>query len=189
MKPSLYIMGAVVALAASAKAQNTPNDSYQAQAGLRLGRIFIGDTRAAVARRLGKPTSAFNLGRGLTSQVWRSRKLDADTGKHNTVEVVYRNGIVSQIEATSLVFKTPSKLSLTSSRVQWERVYGKPLVSTYDYNVNGRKRYLDWKAKGMAVELVEDEDETRANDGWIYQTLIVHKRGVPVLVDVGGIRE
>lgn len=187
MKHTLWIAGFLAVIGIGAIAQ-AADDTHQAQAGTRIGRVFIGDTKGAVGRRLGKPTRSFDLGEGLTSQLWRG-KTTGDQGARNTLEVVFRGGIVSQIEVTSLIFKTPSNLSLASSRSQWERVYGKPVTTTYNYRQYGRKRYIDWKSKGIAVELLADEDETRANDGWIYQTLIVHKKGVPVVVDRGGTRE
>jgi hypothetical protein len=190
MKFSLYIAGVLALIPTDSWAQKT-DDSHQAQAGTRIGRVFIGDTRSAVGRRLGKPTRTLNLGQSLVSQIWRSKRV-GDTGTYNTVEVVYRNGIVSQIEATSLVFKTPSGLSLTSPRASWERSYGTPSVSTYSFETGKylRKRYLDWKSKGVALELVEEGGDTEASPtSWVYQTLIVHRKGAPVLVDVGGQRE
>jgi hypothetical protein len=187
MKYSLYIAGTLAAMTTIASSQNA-NDAYTAQAGTHIGRVFIGDTRAAVGRRLGPPTRTLNLGRSLVSQVWRSKRV-GDTGTYNTVEVVYRGGIVSQIEATSLAFKTPGGLSLASKRASWERAYGTPSVSTYSYATGKylRKRYLDWKSRGIALELVEEGGDTEASPtSWVYQTLIVHRRGVSVLADLGG---
>ncbi|RYX86255.1 hypothetical protein EON83_03260 [bacterium] len=181
MKNSLYIASALVLIPTLAWSQDT-DDSHTVQAGTRVGRIFIGDTKGAVARRLGKPTRAFTLGSGLTSQLWRGKTV-GDLGARNTLEVVYRNGIVTQVEATSLVFETPGGLSLSSARSKWENTYGRPLVSTYNYRSGNRKRYIDWKAKGIALELVQGPD---AGDEWTYQTLIVHKKGVAVVPDKNG---
>ncbi len=183
MKHSLFIAGTLSLLATGALAQNT-DDSHQAQAGTRIGRVFIGDTKAAVGRRLGKPSRVFDLGHGLTSQLWRG-KTAGDQGARNTLEVVYRSGIVTQIEATSLIFATPKGLSLSSPRSRWENTYGTPIVSTYDY-AHTRKRYIDWKVKGIALELVRGDEQ---GDDWTYQTLIVHKKGVSVVPDQGGTRE
>lgn len=187
MKTPFSIVGVLALIAASANGQEADApDNHQAQAGLRIGRVFIGDTRGAVGRRLGKPTKTFVLGSGLTSQLWRSTKT-GDQGARNTLEVVYKGSIVSQIEATSLVFQTPKGLSLSSARSSWESTYGKPIVSTFGYDDGSRKRYLDWKSKGIALELTQmGEDE---GNNWTYQTLIVHKKGIAVVPDKGGTRE
>lgn len=186
MKHSLYLVGTLAVWTLGVAAQTAP-DNHQAQGGTHVGRVFIGDTRGAVGRRLGPATKSFTLGKGLTSQIWRGKK-PGDTGNRNTLEVVYKNGIVRQIEATSLVFKTPGGLSLSSSRGDWEDEYGTPSVSTYIYDDGARKRYLDWKSKGIALELLNSDDSEDANS-WTYQTLIVHKKGLPVLPDRGGERE
>lgn len=184
MKHSLFIIGLLATTAVSAHAQKA-EDSHQVQAGTRIGRVFIGDTKGAVGRRLGKPTGTFTLGSGLTSQLWRG-KTAGDLGTRNTLEVVFRGGIVSQIEATSLVFQTAGGLSLSSRRSRWENTYGTPTVSTYTYGSGQRKRYLDWKSKGIAIELVRGDEQ---GADWTYQTLIVHKKAIPVVVDRGGTRE
>ncbi|BCM90338.1 hypothetical protein IAD21_02189 [Abditibacteriota bacterium] len=183
MKYSLLIAGALALTATVSWAQDA-DDSHQAQAGTRIGRVFIGDTKAAVGRRLGKPARTFTLGRGLTSQLWRSKTV-GDQGARNTLEVVYRSGIVTQIEVTSLVFQTPGGLSLSSTRDSWENTYGTPTASTYSYS-HSRKRYIDWKSKGIALEMVRGDEQ---GDDWVYQTLIVHKKGNSVVVDAGGTRE
>ncbi len=185
MKHSLFFAGTLAFLTLGASAAPAP-DNHQAQGGSRIGRVFIGDTRAAVGRRLGAPTRTFSLGKGLTSQLWRGKK-PGDTGNRNTLEVVYRSGVVIQIEATSLIFNTPGGLSLGSSRGDWEDTYGNPSVSTYDYESGSTKRYLDWKSKGIALELVQNGD-SEDEDTWTYQTLIVHRKGYSVIADRGGER-
>ena len=188
MKHSLFLTGALAVLALGALAQDAP-DNHQAQAGTRLGRVFVDDSRAAIGRRLGKPSRTFDLGHGLTSQLWRGKK-PGDTGKRNTLEVVFQNGLVRQIEATSLVFQTAGGLSLSSSRGDWLDAFGTPVTTTYDFDNGDTKRYLDWKSKGIALELVAAPRDS-AEDGplnWTYQTLIVHKRGMAVVPDQGGQR-
>ncbi len=188
MKQTFFLAGALAALTLGAGAQPTP-DNHLAEPGVRVGRVFIGDSKAAVGRRLGAASRSFSFSHGLSSQVWRSKKRN-DTGRPNTLEVVYQNGVVRQIEGTSLVWKTPDDVSLASSRSEWEDAYGKPLVSTYDFDGGTRKRYLDWKAKGIAVELVSAPREADdAPDNWTYQTLIVHRKGNAVLPDRGGVLE
>jgi len=181
----LFLSSTLCLLALGASAQDTP-DNHVAAPGERIGRVFIGDSKAAVERRLGPPSRKIVLGRGLNSELWRGKK-PGDSGGRNTLEVVYRSGVATQIEGTSLVWKTPSGLSLSSSRGDWEDELGAPSVSTYDYRGGVRKRYLDWKDKGVAVELVKNGDSD--SGGWTYQTLIVHRTGSPVIVDKGGERE
>ncbi len=181
----LFLTATLGLAALGASAQSVP-DNRIASPGERIGRVFIGDSRAAVGRRLGPPTKSFDLGRGLSSQMWRSKRV-GDTGGYNTLEVVYRNGLATQLEGTSLVWKTPSGLSLSSSRADWEDRLGAPSVSTYDYDSGARKRYLDWRRAGVALELVQDGDSDSSE--WTYQTLIVHRKGVSVIPDRGGTRE
>lgn len=172
-------------LALSASAQDI-EDNHVAAPGERVGRVFIGDTKGAVVRRLGPPSRTFTLGRGLNSQLWRSKR-PGDTGGRNTLEVVYRGGVTTQIEGTSLVWQTPSGLSLSSTRAQWEDRLGTPSVSTFDYDNGSRKRYLDWRRAGIALELVQAGDTN--SDDWTYQKIIVHRRGNPVVPTRGGTRE
>ena len=188
MKHTLFLAGTLAALTIGAGAQTVP-DNHLAEAGGRIGRVFIGDSKAAVGRRLGPATRSFALGRGLTSQLWRGKKAN-DAGRLNTLEIVYQNGAVRQIEGTSLMWQTPDGLSLASSRSEWEDAFGKPLVSTYGFDDGTRHRYLDWKAKGIALELVSAPDEDgRTTDKWTYQKLIVHRRGSAVIPTRGGTRE
>ncbi len=181
----LFLTATLGLVALGASAQSTP-DNHIASPGERIGRVFVGDPRAAVGRRLGPATKSFDLGRGLSSQMWRSKRA-GDTGGRNTLEVVYRNGVATQIEGTSLVWKTPSGLSLSSSRADWEDRLGTPSVSTYDYEGGARKRYLDWRRAGVALELVQDGDSD--SNEFTYQTLIVHRSGNTVIPDRGGTRK
>ena len=181
----LFLTATLGLVALGASAQDI-EDNHIASPGERIGRVFIGDTKGAVVRRLGAPSRTFSLGRGLTSQMWRSHRA-GDTGDRNTLEVVYRNGVATQIEGTSLVWKTPSGLSLSSTRGDWEDRLGTPSVSTYDYDNGQRKRYLDWRRAGVALELVQDQDAN--SNEFTYQTLIVHRKGNAVIPDRGGSRE
>lgn len=181
----LFLTASVALVALGASAQSTP-DNHIAAPGERIGRVFIGDTRAAIGRRLGPATKSFSLGRGLASQMWRSKRV-GDTGGYNTLEVVYRNGLATQLEGTSLVWKTADGLSLSSSRADWEERLGTPTQTTYNYDSGARKRYLDWRRAGIALELVQDGDSDSSE--FTYQTLIVHRSGNPVIPDRGGTRE
>jgi len=182
---TLFLSSTLCLLALGASAQDTP-DNHVAAAGERIGRVFIGDSKAAVERRLGPPSRTFALGRGLSSELWRGKK-PSDSGGRNTLEVVYRGGFATQIEGTSLVWKTPGGLSLSSSRADWEEGLGAPSVSTYDYRGGVRKRYLDWRRAGVALELVRGADSDSSD--WTYQKLIVHRTGSPVIPTKGGERE
>jgi len=181
----IFLLPTLCLLALGASAQDTA-DNHVASPGNRIGRVFIGDSKAAVERRLGPPSRKFVLGRGLNSELWRSKK-PGDTGGRNTLEVVYRGGVATQIEGTSLVWQTPKGLSLSSSRSDWEDALGAPSVSTYDYDGGTRKRYLDWRRQGVALELVKSGDSD--TDGWTYQKLIVHRTGNSVIPTKGGERE
>ena len=160
------------------------NDNL-AQGGRRIGRISIGDSTASVARRIGAADKTSALGRGLSSLFWREADIGGD-GQSHALEVVFRQNRVTQIEVTSLEFETTGGLSLGSTDEDWTDALGKPVQTTYFYRATQeRKRYLDWKAAGLALELVQQDGE----DGWVYQSLIVHRKGGAVVPDRGGKRE
>jgi hypothetical protein len=180
MKNALSIL-AVLTLATVAKAQTVP-DQYQVVPGQRLGRIFIGDSRATVTRRLGKPAKTFKLATELSSDLWRGSKR-LDTAQSNTLEVIYRRGVVVQIETTNPVFKTKAGHNILSPGEEWNEFYNRPAISYFRYPKRGNLtyQYHDWKSDGLALELIETEDEPSP------ETLIVHRKGFRVIPDVGGL--
>ena len=172
---------AVLTLAPLAHAQSVP-DQHQVVPGERLGRVFLGDSRKTVARRLGKPAKVIPLGAGLTSELWRG-SIRTDTGSPNTLEVIYRRGVVIQIETTNPLFKTKSGLSVLSDGPQWEKLLRKPTISYREYPKRAEKvyQYHDWRRAGLALEMIESEDSPSP------ETLIVHRKGYRVIPDIGGI--
>ena len=178
---------ALCALAFAAHNVKAVEDNRLVEPGVRLGRVFLGDTRAAVQRRLGKPAKTFKLKNGLTSELWRGKTSDAD-GKTNTLEVVYRRGVAVQIEATSGVFETRKGLSTFSDIEKWTKSFGHRDGRRFRYaNRTPRTQaYYDWVKSGVALETqffsAHDEDDVEE-----IRTLIVHRRGVKVVPDVGGV--
>lgn len=79
-----------------------------------MGKIILGESRASVAKKLGKPTESF---------AWEPRKsiyqVYQDTWVSNKsksrLNVLFANGIVVQMETTSPTFLTPGGLSTKSS--------------------------------------------------------------------------
>lgn len=185
MKTRFFILTtlALAPFPSSAWAQTTP-DNRRIVPGERIGRIFLGDSQAAVRRRLGVPSKTFNLGPGLTSEVWRGSRRP-DTDGFYTLEVVYRRGVVRQIETTNPLFKTSSGFDIDDSLASWKARLGKPVVRAFVYPAKGEqlKQYHDWRSTGIAMELIQDGEEM------LRETIIVHPRGVPVLPDRGGIEQ
>ena len=177
----------VCALALLAHNVQAVEDNRLVEPGVRIGRVFLGDTRAAVQRRLGKPTKTFKLKNGLTSELWRSKAVDSD-GKTNTLEVIYRRGVAVQIEATSGVFQTRKGLSTFSGIEDWTKSFGDRDGRRFRYaNRTPRTQaYYDWVKSGVALESqflsAHDEDDVEE-----IRTLIVHRRGFKVVPDIGGI--
>ena len=186
MKTRFFVL-TILALAPlvpfSAQAQATP-DNRRIVPGERIGRIFLGDSKAAVRRRLGVPFANFNLGSGLTSEVWRGSNRP-DTGGYYTLEVVYRRGVVRQIETTNPVFKTTSGFDIDDSLASWKRRLGTARVREFTYPAKDDqlKQYHDWRSTGIAMELVQEGEEM------VRETIIVHPRGVSVIPDRGGVEE
>lgn len=161
-----------------AQAQKTP-DNLRVVPGERIGRVFLGDSNATVQRRLGKSAKTFDLGNGLSSELWRSD----DSG--NTIEVVYRKGRAVQIEATSPTFKTYSGYSTASSIGSWLKAFKeKGRRSRYYYDkINGEMGYLDYVGSGVAVEC--DGVGDVEGPGIDPITVIVHAKGKRVIPDIG----
>lgn len=187
MKTHLTLLMALLApllVPVTARAQSAPiPDQNQVVPGERIGRVFIGDSRAAVHRRIGKPTKVFKLMGGRTSELWRGSKR-TDTDRPNTLEVIFERGAVIQIETTNTVFRTKSGLNVVSGGEEWFEALGlDPTISRrrYPKRANRTYQYHDWRRTGIALELIETEDEPSP------ETLIVHRRGFSVIPDVGGV--
>lgn len=163
---------------APAQAQKTP-DNLRVVPGERIGRIFLDDTNATVRRRLGKPAKTFDLGAGLSSELWRSG------GSDNTLEVVFRKGRAVQIEATSPVFKTYSGYSTASSIGSWLKAFRETgRRSRYYYpRQDAEIGYLDYVGSGVAVECSGVGDVEGPGIDPI--TVIVHPKGKRVIPDIG----
>lgn len=184
IKPLLRAAGWFLALSAAfgngADAKPTP-DNLLIVPGQHIGRVFIGDSKAAVHRRLGTPQRTFKLAGGVTSELWRSKTGTNENGSPYTLEVLYRSGSVTQIETTNPAFKTQSGLSKASFMGEWNDFYenDKDLrISKYRYPRKPTQMYQDWMKQGVAIEVEYTEATTH--------TVIVHRCGVPVIVDPGG---
>lgn len=183
-KPFHFIaLVASTSLFATANAQPTP-DNRIVEPGVRIGRVFLGDTKAAVARRLGKPTKVFKLPGGFDSQLWRSNKEFAP-GLRDTLEIVYRRGVVVQIEVTNPIFKTKNGLSISSLLANWRRKYGTATAQTRYYTDRSDQTYYDWRRAGIAIESVLDNPGGDTGE-FVFKTLIVHRKGFAVVPDPGG---
>lgn len=162
-------------------AQTVP-DQYRVVPGQRLGRVFLGDSRVTVRRRLGAPAKTFTFANGFTSDLWRGSKR-RDINRFHTLEVIYRRNVAVQIEATSPLFKTAQGLGIESSGEEWFQRYAEPTITFLRFPKRGnvRLQYHDWKDVGIAHELRSTDVEPQP------ETLIVHRRNVAVVPDVGGV--
>lgn len=178
------VLALVALLPTAASAQI--NDQNKIEPGVRIGRVYIGDSRTTVHRRLKKPDATFNLGPGLTSELWRG-SLNTATGVPHRLEVVYRRGVVTQIETTNPLFRMKNGLNVSSDESTWWNVYGDPTQKVLNYPKRNREyRYDDWKARGIAIE----NYYKGVSDGSVLsqpETLIVHRKGAPVIPDIGGV--
>ena len=184
MKPSILVLATLI-LPFAARAQNVP-DQHQVVPGERIGRVFLGDSQATVRRRLGKPSGTFALNNGLISELWKSKSPGA-YGIHHKLEVVYKGGVAVQIETSNPIFRTKSGLSIDDDPEDWEARLGKASVSPYyvypqsRYKKGISQQYFDWKRSGLAIETVAKGQGVENN------TLIVHRKGVAVIPDSGGV--
>lgn len=182
MKHRIFILLSAASLVgishAPAQAQKTP-DNLRVVPGERIGRVFLNDSNATVRRRLGKPVKTFDLGSGLSSELWRSD----DSG--HTIEVIYRKGRAVQIEATSPAFKTYSGYSTASSINSWLKAFKeKGRRSRYYYDkIDNEMGYLDYVGSGVAVECQGVGDVEGPGIDPI--TVIVHPKGKRVIPDIG----
>ena len=195
MKTHFFLSASLaLLLSSSARAQTTP-DQHRIVPGERIGRVFLGDSQAVVRRRLGPSFKKFVLGSGLTSEVWRGARRP-DNGGFYTLEVVYRRGVVRQIETTNPLFKTSSGLDINDSLASWKARLGKPVVRYFAFPKPGKKpdidditkMYQSWKSSGIAMELVQPGVEVFDENNippFVRETIIVHPRGASVIPDRG----
>ena len=179
----------------TARATSRVPSSLRVVPGERIGLISLGESQAAIRRRLGVPATSFKLNNGLSSDLWRSRSSRRWDGQLHTFEVVYRRGVAVQIEATNPHFRTAGGLGLNSSDAAWARAFG-PREESKQFRYTGAKKpqgYEDWVSRGFALEYVILPGDTGGNDTNVDEgapvemhTLIVHYRGVPVIPDPGG---
>ena len=178
------VIALVTLLPTAASAQI--NDQNKIEPGVRIGRVYIGDSKTTVHRRLQKPDATFVLGPNLTSELWRG-SLNTATGVPYRLEVVYRRGVVTQIETTNPIFRLTNGLNVSSDESTWWNVYGDPTQRVLNYPKKNREyRYDDWKAQGIAVEnyYKPAPGETVISQP---ETLIVHRKGTAVIPDLGGV--
>jgi hypothetical protein len=184
MKVFKSVVALITLMPMAAQAQT--GDQNKVEAGVRIGRVYLGDSKATVHRRLGKPTASFTSAGGLVSELWKGSQ-NPKTGVPFRLEVVYRRGIVAQIETTNPRFRLANGLNVNSSDSEWWDTYGDPTQRVLKYPKRNREyRYDDWKAKGIAVE----QYYQLQRDGSVVsspETLIVHRKGVAVIPDFGGV--
>ena len=148
--------------------------------GKRIGKVKLGMSRSAVRKALGKPTTTLRLPSELKSDLWRTRYTPAYRSSPSTLEVIYRNDRVIQIEVTSAAFKTDQGVSTATPLHLVRKVHPNMSITKLVYSKGDQKRqhYYDDIWHGIAFEYWPDREEVN--------TLIVHQPGVGVIVDPGG---
>jgi hypothetical protein len=159
--------------------------------GKSLGRVHLGFTTAQARKVLGKPHQTLRLKNGTISELYKARKTRrAKNGSavRDRVEILYKAGKVIQIGATSPAFRTATGLS-TGSTLRHLNTTLKPVrFLTYAYALESEsgyvKHYVDHVQKGIAFESNDRQESWFWRDD--SETLIVHRKGVPVVADRGG---
>ena len=157
--------------------------------GRSLGRISLGFTPAQVRKALGKPDKTMRLRNGLLDDIYLAKKTRMRDGQpvRDKIEVLYRNGKVVQIEATSPAFETGNGLSTSSPVRQLTRegLKWRVLVYGYDHPESGwQNYYLVDQKKGLTIEFEGWQEQLFRRS--IPTTIIVHRAGSRPIPDVGG---
>jgi hypothetical protein len=146
---------------------------FKIEPGRKIGRIELGASRTVVHKTLGKPSTTFRAPGGMTGEVWM-----ATTG--NDVRIVYRDGRVVQLKATSAKFATPEGLTTNSSLAEVQQHY-KNLVKTRRFvhgSGGGLIEYYDDVRRGIAFEFTALDSETPDFKPY---AIVVHRPGQRVM--------
>jgi dUTPase len=146
---------------------------FKIEPGRRIGKIELGASRAVVHQTLGKPSATYRAPGGMSGEVWM-----ATTG--NDVRIVYRNGRVVQIKATSSSFATPEGLTTKSSLAEVQQHY-KNLVKISRFahgSGGGLIDYYDDVRRGIAFEFTSVDSET---PNFKPYAIVVHRPGQRVM--------
>jgi hypothetical protein len=147
--------------------------------GQSIGEIRLGDSRAAVRRKLGKPSKTFTShGRRAVDHWERQSALDE-------VEVVYEGDKACQIEVSADRYKTVSGLSPAGTLASVKSVYPKLRSTFYLYNTEDGKglEYYDDIRRGIAFVFTSPDTKTPQEKG--IRTVLVHRpgrRAIPTLI-------
>jgi hypothetical protein len=160
--------------------------------GVSVGKVRLGDTRANVIKKLGKPSKSTQWRSGPFQDTWLGPKPPNDkygspVSERIFLHVIYRNSKVVQVEFNSPKFVTPAGISMRSSLAQFRAKYKNPRVRAYTYDDPGGGGYVgyyyDDVKSGIAFTFgVQDNFDARITP----EALRIHLRGIPVLPNPGG---
>ena len=192
MKQNLRFLPAICVVGLTLSQSPTYAAAPNVVAGKSIGKISLGFTPAQVHKILGKPKKTFKLKNGLTDDLYTSKGEPVERfvePADNKLEILYKAGKAVQIEVTSPKFVTKDGLStdtpfaVLNKKVNPKRFY---VYGTPDDVVSGASMYyLDNISGGIAFEYGGTQDIWFKDVG--STTLIVHRKGVPVLPDQGWI--
>lgn len=142
-------------------------DAYLIRPGLGIGKVMIGSTRNHVAAVLGQPRY-----RSDSSDLWQS-------GDYSMV-VLYRRGVVQQMEVSSRKFQTDSGLTAASPPQRFLQLYPKSFKRCCGiYGASGFSEWTCWDAIGSGISLRKGAH----SGGSSLNALIVHSAGRPGVDD------
>ena len=117
----LLTLGALLVSATDARPAMAQTAAPNVVPGRSLGKVSLGFTPTQVRRVLGKPDKTLRLRNGLLDDIYLAKKTRLRDGElvRDKLEVLYRQGRVVQIEATSPTFATKGGLSSGTSFSDW----------------------------------------------------------------------
>lgn len=158
--------------------------SFAVVPGVSVGDVRLGDARAAVLKRMGKPTKTSRPAKGLMRDEWLAPEPPEMSQETRLFFIVtYRVGRAAQIEFNSPRFETADGFSVRETLAQFRRKYGRTQVKTFGYDADGFVGYYYAVRGGLTFMVgIQDyfDDRVRA------MSLIVHPSGVPIIPDAGG---
>ncbi|MGV3722086.1 MAG: hypothetical protein ACO1SX_14340 [Actinomycetota bacterium] len=159
---------------------------YRVEPGIAIGKVALGEQRSRVYALLGPPQASFMRADGLREDTWRSAPGPKTRHFQHRLTVIFKDNLAVQVEATSPSFKTPGGLSTAVSYERLVKALPNLWVTQYDFNgQEGLELYYDDAARGLAFFSVANDEVLPESQP---DSLIVHRRGTPVLPTAGARR-
>lgn len=198
MKALFLVVAALSPMAACARSIAPPAASKSARKvaaiavapipivpGKSAGKIWLGAPRETVRRILGKPDATSVRGNSISVDQWLGAEVkDADGNvSQRRFAVIYRGDRAAQIELNSPRYSTAQGISMHSSLAQFRKFF-RPSPRAYLYSEGGFRYYAyDDTRRGLAFAFgAQDSYDARV----LPEILVIHRRGVRMIVNPGG---